>query len=328
MDRLPLGAKGAGDGPQTEYAILFCREDSFQEKGMQIVHGDEVPVAGNEGEGVRSGKVGKQFLLFGDPASPGNFKFGLFRQYGDFTSPRHRHNFCQFRVQIEGECDFAHDGKMTPGVIGYFPEGTSYGPQGPDREESYVATLQFGGPSGSGLLTTQQLADAKRELSKIGTFEGGVFRRHQGVPGKKNMDGFEAVWEQVSGRELVYPPAQYGRPVLMHPEGYRWMPVAHAKGVSEKALGTFSECRIRCALYRLDPGTDFAAQGRGIYLVLSGRGDVEGQTFRRFSAVYLDIGETARFKAGEISEMVLLGMPDVASMMRQESARISSQAAE
>ena len=203
---------------------------------MQIVHGDEVPVAGNEGEGVRSGRVGKQFLLFGDPASPGNFKFGLFRQYGDFTSPRHRHNFCQFRVQIEGECDFAHDGKMKPGAIGYFPEGTAYGPQGPDREESYVATLQFGGPSGSGLLTTQQLADAKRELSKIGTFENGVFRRNQGVPGKKNMDGFEAVWEQASGRELIYPPAQYGRPVLMHPEGYRWMPVANAKGVAEKAL--------------------------------------------------------------------------------------------
>mgnify|MGYP001556296367 FL=1 len=106
------------------------------------------------------------------------------------------------------------------------------------------------------------------------------------------------------------------------------MPVANAKGVAEKSLGTFSECRIRCALYRLDPGTDFAAQGRGIYLVLSGRGVVEGQTFRRFTAVYLDTGETARFKAGEISEIALLGMPDVASMMRHDSAQISSQAAE
>jgi hypothetical protein len=142
------------------------------------------------------------------------------------------------------------------------------------------------------------------------------------------MDGFEAVWEQVSGRELVYPPAQYSRPVLMHPEGYRWVPMANAKGVAEKALGTFSECRIRCALYRLDPGMDFAAQGRGIYLVLSGQGAVEGQTFRRFTAVYLDTGETARFRAGEVSEIALLGMPDVASMMRHDSAQISSQAAE
>jgi hypothetical protein len=68
---------------------------------MQIAHGDEVPIV-CDGGGVRTGKVGKQFLLMGDPASPGNFKFGLFHQYGDFFSPRHRHNFCQFRVQLEG----------------------------------------------------------------------------------------------------------------------------------------------------------------------------------------------------------------------------------
>lgn len=294
---------------------------------MKIVHGDEVPVVGN-GEGVRSGNVGKQFLFFGDPASPGNFKFGLFRQYGDFFSPRHRHNFCQFRVQIEGECDFAHDGKMTPGVIGYFPEGTSYGPQGPDVAPSYVATLQFGGPSGSGLLTTKQLADAKSELVKIGVFEKGVFRRNPGVPGKKNMDGFEAVWEQVNGRELVYPPPQYNRPVLMDPKGYRWMPVEGVYGVEEKALATFTDCKIRCASYRLLPDADFKAEGRGILLVLSGRGSIEGQTFRRFTSVYLDSGETVRLKASEGSELVLLGMPDVARMMKQQPTGVSCQAAE
>ena len=295
---------------------------------MQIVHGDEVPVVGNAGSGVRSGQVGKQFLLFGDPASPGNFKFGLFRQYGDFSSPRHRHNFCQFRVQIEGECDFAHDGKMTPGVIGYFPEGTSYGPQGPDIDASYVATLQFGGPSGSGLMTTKQLADAKSELLKTGVFENGVFRRNPGVPGKKNMDGFEAVWEQANGRELVYPAPQYNRPVLMNPRAYRWMPVNGMDGVEEKALATFSDCKIRCASYRLQPGAEFKAAGRGIFLVLSGKGSVEGQTFRRFTSVYLDSAESIDFKASEVCELLLLGMPDVALLMHEQSAGISSQAAE
>jgi len=294
---------------------------------MQIVHGDEVPVVSNPGEGVRSGKVGKQMLLLGDPASPGNFKFGLFRQYGDFESPRHRHNFCQFRVQIEGECDFDHDGKMTPGVVGYFPEGTHYGPQGPDVDPSYVATLQFGGPSGSGLLTTKQLADAKRELSKIGVFEGGVFRRNPDVPGKKNTDGFEAVWEQACGRKLVYATPQYSRPVLMNPKGYRWMPLEGSVGVEEKALGTYSDCKIRCASYRLHPGATFNAAGRGIYLVLSGRGLIEGQTFRQYTAVYLDTGESTRFKATETSEILLLGMPDVAHMMQHRAAEVPSDAA-
>jgi hypothetical protein len=303
------------------------REDSVQEMAMQIVHGDEVPVVTNVGEGVRSGAVGKQMLLLGDPASPGNFKFGLFHQYGDFESPRHRHNFCQWRVQLEGECDFDHDGKMKPGMIGYFPEGTHYGPQGPDMDPSYVATLQFGGPSGSGLLTPRQLVDAKRELSKIGVFEQGVFRRNPDVPGKKNMDGFEAVWEQASGRKLEYAPAQYSRPVLMNPSGYRWMPVAGLEGVEEKALGTFSDCRIPCASYRLQPGALFIAAGRGIYLVLSGRGSVEGQTFRRFTSVYLDTGETIRFRAVETSEMLLLGMPDVARMAQSVPADQASTAA-
>ena len=89
---------------------------------MQIAHGDEVPVV-CDGGGVRTGKVGKQFLLSGDPASPGNFKFGLFHQYSDFFSPRHRHNFCQFRVQLEGLCEYGLSGRMEPGTIGYFPEG-------------------------------------------------------------------------------------------------------------------------------------------------------------------------------------------------------------
>jgi hypothetical protein len=221
---------------------------------MKIVHGDEVPCVTNTGEGVRSGQVGKQFLLFGDPASPGNFKFGLFRQYGDFESPRHRHNFCQFRVQIEGECDFD-------------------------------------------------------------------------VPGKKNTDGFEAVWEQACGRKLVYATPQYSRPVLMNPKGYRWMPLEGSVGVEEKALGTYSDCKIRCASYRLHPGATFNAAGRGIYLVLSGRGLIEGQTFRQYTAVYLDTGESTRFKATETSEILLLGMPDVAHMMQHRAAEVPSDAA-
>jgi len=114
---------------------------------MQIAHGDEVPVV-CDGGGVRTGKVGKQFLLSGDPASPGNFKFGLFHQYGDFFSPRHRHNFCQFRVQLEGLCEYGLSGKMDPGTIGYFPEGAYYGPQGPDAGDTYTASLQLRGPSG------------------------------------------------------------------------------------------------------------------------------------------------------------------------------------
>jgi hypothetical protein len=294
---------------------------------MQIVHGDEVPID-TGGGGVRTGKVGKQILLCGDETSPGNFKFGLFHQYGDFESPRHRHNFCQFRFELEGLCNYASDGKLTPGTLGYFPEGAYYGPQGPDTDITYTATLQFGGPGGQGLLTNQQAAEAKKELSKIGVFEGGVFRRNEGVPGKKNMDGYEAVWEQVAGRQLVYPEAQYTAPILMHVDNYQWMPVDGSPGVSIKAMGVFTDCEIPCAVYRVETGADFLAEGRGIFLVLSGRGNLEGETFRTYTSLYLDTGESAHFKADQLSEIVLMGLPNVADMKQNQMAGRHREAAE
>jgi hypothetical protein len=291
---------------------------------MQIAQGDEVPVV-CDGGGVRTGKVGKQFLLSGDPASPGNFKFGLFHQYGDFYSPRHRHNFCQFRVQLEGLCQYGLSGKMEPGTIGYFPEGAYYGPQGPDAGDTYTATLQFGGPSGSGLLTPEQSAAAKKELLKTGFFKEGVFHRNPDVPGKRNMDGFEAVWEQINGRTLVYPEPQYATPVMMHPDNYQWMPATET-GVEEKVLGIFTDCQIPCALYRVQPDAAFTAHGRGIFMVMSGHGAVEGDTFRRFTSVYLDTGETTKFAADQVSEILLLGMPDVAAIRSYAPVEVSIEA--
>lgn len=93
---------------------------------MQIVQGDQVPLD-TDASNVRGGALKKQIFLVGDTGTPGNFKFGLFFQSGDFISPRHRHNFDQFRFQIEGECDFSQNGTMKPGSIGYFPEGAYYG---------------------------------------------------------------------------------------------------------------------------------------------------------------------------------------------------------
>ena len=291
---------------------------------MQIAHGDEVPIV-CDGGGVRTGKVGKQFLLMGDPASPGNFKFGLFHQYGDFYSPRHRHNFCQFRVHLEGLCEYGLSGKMKPGTIGYFPEGAYYGPQGPDTEDTYTATLQFGGPSGSGLLTPEQTIAAKKELLKDGYFEKGVYHRNPGVPGKPTMDGFEAVWEHINGRKLVYPEPQYAAAVMMYTENYKWMPVAGAPGVDEKLMGVFTDCQIPCALYRVQPGATFAAKGRGIFMVMSGRGTVESDTFRLYTSVYLDSGETTAFKAEEVSEILLMGMPDVAAIQTHSPAEAAEE---
>jgi hypothetical protein len=287
---------------------------------MQMAHGDEVAVF-NDNTSVRTGKVDKQILIKGEPGSPGNFKFGLFGQHDGFYSPRHRHNFCQFRVQLTGVCDYALTGKMTTGTVAFIPEGAYYGPQGPDVGDSYTATVQFGGPSGQGYVTFEEKQAAKAALDKIGVFEKGVFRRNPGVPGKKNMDGFEALWEQVAGRELIYPQPQYQNPVLMHPENFQWTPLAGVAGVEQKALGVFTDCQIPCVLYRLSAGTSLQVKGRGVFLVMSGDGALESQTFRRFTALYLDTGEIARFKAQTVAEILLLGLPNVADLQIHAPAK-------
>ncbi len=60
-------------------------------------------------------------LLSGSDGAPDNFYLQLSVLSGDFVSPRHRHNFDQVRVQLEGSFDFAADGRMDPGSIAYFP---------------------------------------------------------------------------------------------------------------------------------------------------------------------------------------------------------------
>lgn len=280
---------------------------------MKIVQGDEIAVS-TDATNVRGGELKKRILLTGEVNTPGNFKMGLFSQTGDFYSPRHRHNFDQFRFQLEGDCDFDHDGKMKPGVLGYFPEGAPYGPQ-TSNGPNLIALVQFGGPSGSGYLSQEQVDAAYTEMKKFGVFDQGVYRRNEGVPGKKNLDSFHAVWEFANQRPLVYPKPQYAKPVFMNQDAVRWLP--SAPGVEEKAMGTFTDCAIRCARYKLAAGSSFTGTGRGLYLVLSGKGSLEGRPMRRHTALYLKDGETASFRADETTEIQLLGLPNEALIGKQ-----------
>jgi hypothetical protein len=95
---------------------------------------------------------------------------------------------------------------------------------------------------------------------------------------------------------------------------YRWMPLDGVPGVEEKAYGTFSDCKIRSASYKLDPGASFDATGRGLFIVLSGRGSLAGTPYRTYTSMYLETGESATYRADETSEILLLGLPDVARM--------------
>lgn len=280
---------------------------------MKIVQGDELPL--ERGLEHRGGTFHFRRLMEGEPGTLGNFQLSYGQMGGEFYSPRHRHNFEQVRFQLEGTLDYDRDGKLTKGMVGYFPEGMHYGPQTQQPDETPITVvLQCGGASGSGYLSRNEVKAGMDAMAGEGEFKDGVFRRKDGVEGKRNVDGYQAIWEHANQRPMVYPKPRYDHPIFMDPENYEWLPVDGAPGVSERLLGMFSECRTEAGFLRLDPGAAYEAGGRGIYFVVSGAGSVEGQPFRPLTTVHVEGGETATFTATEASVVLHMGLPNLAAI--------------
>ena len=140
---------------------------------MKVVQGDEVPL--QRGLEYRGGMFHSRRLLEGQAGAIDNFQLSIGVSQGDFYSPRHHHNFEQIRVGLEGTLDYDRDGKMSAGVVGYFPEGIYYGPQSQNPDEvATAAVLQFAGASGSGYLSNAEVRAGMEELKKHGEFKNGV----------------------------------------------------------------------------------------------------------------------------------------------------------
>ena len=292
---------------------------------MKIVQGDEIDwVRGLE---HRGGTFHFRNLMEGTPGTIDNFQLSMGRNDKDFVSPRHRHNFDQIRVQLDGDLDFARNGKMTPGVVGFFPEGAHYGPQTTETFSSTIV-LQCGGSSGSGYLSREEVKAGMDRLRTIGTFEGGIFRRNEDQPGKRNMDGFEAIWTHINGRALEYPKPRYPGPVMVDRDSVAWTPVAGAPGVSEQALGVFTEHGTGARYLELEVGTSYAVTGRGIYVALGGRGQVGDQPLRAYTTVYLDHDDAATFAADETTEFLHLSLPDLRKLAALTDEYVQTVAAE
>ena len=288
---------------------------------MKIVHADEVEW--KRGLQHRGGTFHYRHLLVGKPGTLGNFQFSIGQQDGDFASPRHRHNFDQFRFQLEGTMNFDRNGKMGAGTFGYFPEGAPYGPQSSEGR-SVTAVLQFGSASGSGYLSQEEVDAGTEELKKFGTFKDGIFRRNDDVEGRRNVDGYQAIWEHVHGERMEYPKPRYRDPIMVDPANYEWLPVAGMPGVSERPLGTFTERQCAATLIKLARGATYRAEGRSVYLIVSGSGILHDQPFRQYTALHLDEGEETDMVARDETEIVRLVLPDLAGLEMHQTARVEA----
>jgi hypothetical protein len=275
---------------------------------MKLVQGDEVEW--KRGLQHRGGTFHYRHLLNGTPGTIGNFQFNVGQLEGDFSSPRHRHNFDQFRFQLEGTMNFDRNGKMPAGSFGYFPEGAFYGPQSSEGRSS-TAVLQFGGASGGGYLSREEVYAGTEELKKFGTFKDGVFRRNDDVEGRRNVDGYQAIWEHAHGQRMEYPKPRYRDPILVDPGNYEWIAVAGMPGVTEKPLGTFTERQCAAALIKLERGATYRAGPRSVYLVLAGSGIAHDGAYRQFTALHLDDGEPADIVARDETQLLRLVLPDL-----------------
>jgi hypothetical protein len=294
---------------------------------MKIVQTDEIPL--KRGLEHRGGTFHGRIVVEGEPGALDNFQLSYGQMGGDFNSPRHRHNFEQIRYQLEGVLDYGRDGKLVAGMVGYFPEAVYYGPQSQDPGiNCKTIVLQFGGASGSGYLSQAEVKAGMEELRGEGEFKDGVFRRRADVEGKRNMDGYQAIWEHVNERPMVYPKPRYPQPIFMDPANYEWVPVEGQRGVSEKLLGVFTERRSEASLFRLEAGASFTARGKGVYVVTRGGGSVADQPLRALTTVYLEPGETVTFTAREATELLHFGLPNLAGVRMPVHDQVPAEAAE
>ena len=240
---------------------------------MRVVDGNLIDFR-QAGTRHREGDIRFKHLLRGEQGSPQNYEFMIARTGAGFPSPAHRHNFDQIRYGLYGTFGDGKGLDVGVGQCGYYPEGTPYSI---DSRESEVILLQFGGASGWGFTHFPQLAKAYSELSQVGEFrEGRFYRAHQvDEPTPKMQDGYEALWQHIHGRPVVYPLPRYGRPVIMDPNAYAWRPIT--EGVHRKILGAFTERSLEVGLLKLARSSSWALSESAaptLLYVLEGTGTV------------------------------------------------------
>jgi hypothetical protein len=248
----------------------------------------------------------------GEPGKPDNYELTIVRIGADGNfSPRHRHNFEQIRWAFNHPVNYGPKLDLLPGQLGYFPEGGYYGPFSiPPGTEWLI--VQFGGLSGAGYLSWQELMRGYLELKELGEFKDGVYRSVK--PGGKafNKDGYEAIWEHVHrNTPIEYPTPKYPEPVIMNPAGFEWRVDPEDDGVSRRMLGTFGERGPSAQLVRLPPGGHYGGarhSGTSLLAVVSGKVVTQDRSFPTRSAFALAPNERAELSATRDAEAQLLVM--------------------
>ena len=236
------------------------------------------------------GTVSFNYLLMGgEPDKLENFRYILGRQEGDFLMPRHRHVFEQIRLPLVGDMNLGEQGVLGEGVVGYFPEGQTYGPQDDPLSDpkQLQLVLQFGGAAGLGMAASRGRGpDARRD---------GVAPRRE-------------------RRETKFPRPRYQSVLMMNPKHFNWLPVSGVDGVERKFLGSFTERAFWIEYVKIESGARWSSttgEGRRLIVALSGEATVDDTKIGRLAALQVEAGETLNVDATEEMVLFVVGLPPV-----------------
>lgn len=280
--------------------------------GVEIVHCAEMPWGESlvAQRGTTAGMAHKR-LFEGEEDSPDNYMLVMSREPKTYFSPRHRHPWDQIRFCLEGKIPVAKGLYIEGGEIGYFPEAAHYGPQ-EGGEDRIVLLLQFGGASGQGFIGPERLKQARLELAEHGTFERGAYSTEADGQ-RNNRDAYEAVWEHVKGAPPAYVEPAYKAPIVMRPQALPWKSTGD-KWVEHKEIGVFPHRGLIVSGTRMDAGASIEFErlpSLHFLFVLEGRGELEGEELRKWSAVRLLPGAGGKLSAIEQLEFLELAVAPV-----------------
>lgn len=275
---------------------------------MKISHRESAAQRGKSAH--RPGGIGFIALLQGTPNAIDNFDLSISLTTEDFFTPRHHHNFDQVRYILNGEFSFDRGRVQKTGQLSYFCEGTYYEQKGIGKTETLL--LQLGGASGSGYMSFDQLYSTASALAKRGTFSDGVFTWHDEGGIKHNVDGYQAVWEEVNGRKISYPKPRFDAAVILNPENFGWIPQSNVAGVEVRELGRFNERGLSVAQLRLAAGARLPVHAHPtetLLFVEQGTGTASGEPIHKHSAVSVAHAETVQIEATTPMILMRLRLP-------------------
>ena len=207
-------------------------------------------------------------------------------------SYRHKHNFDQIRMVIEGKMRLGKTIVAEPGDVVYFPESVKYGPT--TYEDGRMFLLQWPGASeGSFYLhyddVTKTLDEMRAQGGDIDFERGGVWRYSDG----RLEDVWEALGQHAFGRPVAYGAPRFGDVIVLRSGAFDAVPVRAGRNAGVKHLGCLGEVGPNIKVLEL--GVDAVleagvAQSQQIWTSFEGEFVYEGRGYEPRSVLYLPPG--------------------------------------